>query len=448
MSHLLKRFPFLGVINNIQFVSNFFRRMGDERSYANIYEDYSDERYSEFFEQKDPLGLPELKVDFKEKLKSTVDNLLGRLETGMASSSKSDVTMYTGTSGYALLFWMLSRKRKDDTFRDRSIQILEVAFSKLRNRDVTFIIGDPGPLALGAVIYHMRGMTDRSSELVKRIKSMVPDITDLESDLPDEALYGRVGYLYALLFLNHYLQSNTVEDSIIRQVVSAILASGISLAKSERRKVPLMYSWHGSYYLGAAHGISGILYTLLLAREHLTDSELTELVRPTIDFLLSTSFPSGNLPSSLGREKDKLVHWCHGAPGAVYLYSLAYEVFNDERYLDAANKCGDVVWDRGLLRKGYGLCHGVAGNAYTFLCLHQLLNRKTADPKAQHKADSRDVKNLYRACKFAEWCTTYNQHQDRTPDRPFSLFEGLAGTIYFLNDLQDPMEARFPAYAL
>lgn len=32
-------------------------------------------------------------------------------------------------------------------------------------------------------------------------------------------------------------------------------------------------------------------------------------------------------------------------------------------------KCGDIVWKRGLLRRGYGICHGVAGNAYVFLAL-------------------------------------------------------------------------------
>ncbi|XP_046390142.1 lanC-like protein 2 [Ischnura elegans] len=422
--------------------------MVDERSYPNPFEDYVEERFSEFFELTKAGGFPKLKSDFKERLRTSVDQLLARLEAGMATTSRSDVSMYTGTPGYALLFWMLSRKRPGEDFQQHSMNILEAALPRLRNRDVTFICGDPGPLALAAVVYHTLGKPDRSVELVKRIKSFAPIITDLESDLPDEALYGRVGYLYSLLFLNHYLRPNAIEDNIIRQVLSAILASGKSLAKSEHRKVPLMYRWHGSYYFGAAHGIAGILYTLLLARDQLTDSELMELIRPTIDFLLDTSFPSGNLPSSLGREKDKLVHWCHGAPGAVYLYCLAYKVFHDERYLDAAKKCGEVVWQRGLLRKGYGICHGVAGNAYTFLCLLQTINDCKGASDSESQQQSWEAKYLYRACKFAEWCMTYDERQDRVPDRPFSLFEGLAGTIYFMNDMQDPMEARFPAFAL
>jgi hypothetical protein len=43
------------------------------------------------------------------------------------------------------------------------------------------------------------------------------------------------------------------------------------------------------------------------------------------------------------------------------LFCRAYEVFRHQRYLDAALAAGDVVWQRGLLKKGLGLCHGIAG---------------------------------------------------------------------------------------
>lgn len=58
------------------------------------------------------------------------------------------------------------------------------------------------------------------------------------------------------------------------------------------------------------------------------------------------------------------------------------KVFGKEKYLDAALKCGEVVWSHGLLKKGYGICHGVAGNAYTFLCLF----KQTGDQKYLHRA--------------------------------------------------------------
>lgn len=56
------------------------------------------------------------------------------------------------------------------------------------------------------------------------------------------------------------------------------------------------------------------------------DSEQVSYVRKTVDWLLGQCFSSGNLRSSLGSKDDKLVHWCHGAPGAIYTFLEAYKV--------------------------------------------------------------------------------------------------------------------------
>lgn len=70
--------------------------------------------------------------------------------------------------------------------------------------------------------------------------------------------------------------------------------------------------------------------------------------------------------------------------GGTHVCPLTLQVFKEERYLCDAYRCADVVWQYGLLKKGYGLCHGAAGNAYAFLALFNLTH---------------DVKFLYRACK-------------------------------------------------
>lgn len=47
-------------------------------------------------------------------------------------------------------------------------------------------------------------------------------------------------------------------------------------------------------------------------------------------------------------------------------------MFEAPAYLEAARQCADVVWKRGILTKGFGLCHGMAGNGYAFLHLYQV----------------------------------------------------------------------------
>lgn len=65
-----------------------------------------------------------------------------------------------------------------------------------------------------------------------------------------------------------------------------------------------------------------------------------------------------------------------------YHFCLTLKVFGKEKYLNAAIKCGEVVWNCGILKKGYGICHGVAGNAYSFLSLY----KQTSDAKYLHRA--------------------------------------------------------------
>ena len=60
-----------------------------------------------------------------------------------------------------------------------------------------------------------------------------------------------------------------------------------------------------------------------------------------------------------------LVQWCHGAPG--FVTSLA--TLDDPRLDEVLLAAGELVWMAGPLSKGGGLCHGTAGNGYTFLKL-------------------------------------------------------------------------------
>ncbi|CAF1337514.1 unnamed protein product, partial [Didymodactylos carnosus] len=253
---------------------------------------------------------------------------------------------------------------------------------------------------------------------------------------PDEYLYGRAGYLYALIFLRKEVSSEIIDSQLITDVFEYMIKSGEKYARHINSKSPLMYQWHDEEYLGAAHGVSGIIYLLLKVTSHESFSHLRPYIEshllPTIEFLKSMKISSGNYLSSTNSHSDKLVQWCHGASGFVFMFVRAYEVTGDTKYLQLATDAGDVVWQRGLLTKSYGLCHGTAGNGYVFLNLFRV---------------TQDMRWLHRAVKFAEFCLEYDKHRlSRQPDHPLSLFEGLAGTIYFMADMVNPKHARFPGF--
>ncbi|KAB0340884.1 hypothetical protein FD755_024645, partial [Muntiacus reevesi] len=104
-------------------------------------------------------------------------------------------------------------------------------------------------------------------------------------------------------------------SSQIKSICQAILDSGKQYAMKKRKPFPLMYSYYGTEYLGAAHGLSSILQMLLSYHEHLKPSD-QELVWQSVDFLMEQE-QNCNWPPELGEaieRENELVHWCHGAP--------------------------------------------------------------------------------------------------------------------------------------
>lgn len=51
-----------------------------------------------------------------------------------------------------------------------------------------------------------------------------------------------------------------------------------------------------------------------------------QLIKPTLDDQIKQRLPSGNFPSSQGSRNDRLVQWCHGAPGFAEVLASAYKV--------------------------------------------------------------------------------------------------------------------------
>ncbi|CAG8668995.1 4160_t:CDS:2, partial [Ambispora leptoticha] len=238
---------------------------------------------------------------------------------------------------------------------------------------------------------------------------------------PSELLYGRAGYLYAEKFISEFIDPMKVERSktIIYGVYDAIIDDGVRTANRMNitAQTPMFWVWHDSAYIGAAHGAAGILTILLQFPEKV--KETYEQIRDAVDFVLfKCQTGAGNWPPSLDSRKN-LVQWCHGAPGVLLLACKAYEIYNDQKYLDLAKKTAEFIHSNGVIHKGVGLCHGVSGNAYPFLAVYQL---------------TQEEKYLEWAIEFgvicSEWEEKTTRGEFRKPDRPMSLYEGLAGAIW------------------
>jgi hypothetical protein len=97
------------------------------------------------------------------------------------------------------------------------------------------------------------------------------------------------------------------------------------------------------------------------------------------------------------------------------------------------SECASHRRRRGLLRKGLGLCHGVAGNGYALLA---------------HARAFGDAASLRRAAAFASWGAAHITSLESIPGAPHSLYEGLAGFGAFCLDVMQPAQARMPGAEL
>jgi hypothetical protein len=184
---------------------------------------------------------------------------------------------------------------------------------------------------------------------------------------------------------------------------------------------------------------------MLLGGFELLTAADQQSVRATLRAVLDAQLPSGNMPTCIGRSGGDTVHWCHGAPGMPALLHAATRACPDDadRLAAAGSRCGALIWEQGLLRKGSGLCHGVSGNAYAFLTLWRMTGNEV---------------HLFRALAFAAMlydsellaaAASYPDPQRAVvgvPDSPCSLMEGKAGVVCLLLDMLSPATARFPAW--
>ncbi|KAF8434653.1 hypothetical protein BGX38DRAFT_1136226, partial [Terfezia claveryi] len=179
-----------------------------------------------------------------------------------------------------------------------------------------------------------------------------------------EWLYGRSGYLYLLRMLRHFFPAPD-----LRQVVDLAINNTVARIMYDWRAYPdgEGWMWHGKKYLGAVHGVAGIVAQVVMSCR-VTGIPIPEELEGIVSGLLDQQFDTGNWPSSKNSSRDDLVQFCHGAPGILISLIPIRDSFPALRHrIDSACTRGrQVVEQRGLLTKPPSLCHGVSGNALAF----------------------------------------------------------------------------------
>lgn len=165
-------------------------------------------------------------------------------------------------------------------------------YSKSRDDRCAFLCGNAGIYAVSAAI----------SQFTSQPETLRQDLAEFEKGFDackpiqfskygsDEVLVGRAGFLSGVYWLNRLIQPKPFEDNGIVELCESIVLSGKQYAKSKRSPFPLMYAYHSTEYLGAAHGLCAILHMLLESpwfsgkpNESSITNELYADIKATID---------------------------------------------------------------------------------------------------------------------------------------------------------------------
>ncbi|KAL5514355.1 hypothetical protein ACEPAG_2443 [Sanghuangporus baumii] len=413
----------------------------------------------------------------KRTIASSIELLIRHVK---AKSGSTRDSLYTGDAGIALMFLRFSVQLEaaglgDCLKKDIQAQIPSILNDLLPPLKVYQL--RPGHLSPldspvgSAVVYILSMLLDRGTSsdsssssvnttddkdwaaTIQTLGNAVKTATEDQSLGGDEVLYGRAGLLWAMLNLQTWASARGVprqmEEDIaqavnpktIEQVIGRISEAGKLGARWYGRNygeepLPLMWFWHDKFYLGAILNIligncyiAGILTVLLQAPKAMITPHI-RLIMLCISALCDiTVHKDGYLPSSLPAKSRtyEYTQICHGSPGLLVLLATFRFHFPDDWREDwgtAEALAAEKVWEEGLVRKGIGICHGVSGNAWTLL----LQGLSHTEEKETSIFLSRALAFLLKSTELPP-LVPGESTPFRTPDHPYSLFEGLAGAV-------------------
>ena len=407
----------------------------------------------------------EIKEEIKNQIKKITKILkenypcTANKKINSTGKEKLNYSFYTGTGGNIYLYWREFLYTKSKESLNSFIKAYETNYNLAQKNPInetnSFFFGESGIYLMGCILSKIINDNKLFEKNYKKLINL-KEISFLEN-CELELLYGTTGYLYSLLMLKKECEDLIKDkkdfDKIIFDITNKLINEGIKHMKLNNCDKCLLYPFPLSHkkqklYMGGAHGLIGVIYLILCYIKYypknLTQDQI-KLIKKSIDYIGSTQTEKGNFPSDVnGLKDDILVHFCHGCVGAVHLFNLAYQIFNDEKYKTILLNINNSLWKRGLLLKGNGICHGISGNAYSLYKIflftndEKFKNEALCFAKATYDNYVQDKVKLYEDPQ---------RYMVGIPDTPYSLMEGTGGTLCFYYDLLSG-NMCFPGYEI
>ena len=329
-------------------------------------------------------------------------------------------TLYVGAAGVVWALDELQRRGHAETAIDLPRAARETVEEWRREPDLMAGVELPstkesgllsGEAGILLVAWRLTGDAELADDLYERVR-------ENEQSEAEDVMWGTPGTLVAAQWMLEWTGDERWRD--------AWRASADALWSRRDEDGLWTQRLYGEEYkaLGTAHGLVGNAQAL---RPLLDTERRARLERDTNEILRRAAFTEDGLANWAHVERRQLestageirLQWCCGAPGIV----IAAVDYLDEDLLLAG---AELVWHAGppTLEKGYGICHGTAGNGYALLAAFE----RTGDEQW-----------LERAKAFA----AHALGQVERSEGRYSLWTGGVGAALFAADCLDG-RTRYP----
>ncbi len=333
-----------------------------------------------------------------------------------------DLGLYDGAAGG---LWLLSKLRGADPSLRRELAdalLAEQLAKRARAKSPgSFLVGDVGVFFAAAEL----GAPDADALLLDALHRA-------GEEGPNEILYGPPGRALAAAARRAATGDARFADAW-HHALDGVLEGRVALEEQH-------FTADVGRYLGAAHGLAGVL-AAVLSSGGLASTEQTERLLDRAERALHIeALHDGervNWPAEPGGLP--LVQWCHGAPGV--LLSLATLPAGARPALDESLVGGArLTIDAGAVTKGAGFCHGTSGNALGVLAVARRL--RSAAPGEARALDDQARRMLAHALTQLDDEQALHGGDARWA---LNLYEGPPGVLYGLLALLGEAPLAAPA---
>jgi hypothetical protein len=336
-----------------------------------------------------------------------------RLDEGVPDGNTS---FYLGATG---MIWGLSYLKRIGA-TEAAIDFRPVLPHLLEANRAEFgagIYSEHGSLLFGGLGTALVAMQLAPSQ---ELADLIHRTADANTSLPiRELMWGLPGSMIACLHM-----ANLTSEARWRELFGA-QATRLLSELEESAEGPL---WTQDLYgmqmrlLGAVHGFAGNMIPLLNGWDWLDDGQRTRVADASTRTLALTAVRSKDGVDWNDRVTNdwppSICQHCNGAPGMVTTFAGA--PFSTPDFDGLLSDGGELIWRAGSLAKGHGLCHGTAGNGYSFLKLH----RRTGKPIWLERA------RAFAMTAVAQW----REARDADGRGRYSLWTGDIGLALYLRD--------------